>query len=175
MRAEVTAAVVAAALLAGGAGGYALGSRGDAPKPAASPSPTAPSTAPDGPSDDDRRPMSEGPVDVCDSELATQRDLDECAARDLREAEALLARVLPAVLASVDGADRAALERSQRDWRAATDTLCGALGDDGGTIAGMNVVGCTADKVRDRAADLCVWVSPNTDDGLPEACRDLRP
>ncbi|HEX8003372.1 MAG TPA: lysozyme inhibitor LprI family protein [Mycobacteriales bacterium] len=171
MRAPLAAA--AAALLfgvaAGAIGGYAAGHD---PEPVAAPSPSAspvPSATPS-PTPTPTPSASAGPC----QDAQTQLDLNACAARERQQAEALLDRAYRAVLARSEGAARDALERSQRDWRRAADTLCGAQAGQG-SIGPMNAAFCLADAARDRAADVCVWFSPNADADLPPECRDFVP
>ena len=98
------------------------------------------------------------------SDPQTQAAMNECAARDAKEADAELNFIYPKVLAhyqqmdrdseSTEGAKR--LRAAQRAWIAFRDAECAVAGYEalGGSMESMLVSGCIAELTKKRAAEL---------------------
>jgi len=94
----------------------------------------------------------------------TQAEMNECAARDAKEADAELNFIYPKVLAhyqqmdresgSTEGAKR--LRAAQRAWIAFRDAECAVAGYEalGGSMESLLVSGCIAQMTQKRAAEL---------------------
>ena len=160
MTRTLATALLAAALAATTA--CSSGHRAAGPSPAPAPSTTA-SLA--GTPTASATPSPPSCFDTAESTL----EMNDCAARDERDAERLLAAVLAAVRKKLDPAGRATLDRTQRAWRAYRDTFCPTFRA-GGSIDTLNELGCYAGLEMDRARDVCDWYSPNATEDRPAIC-----
>ncbi len=112
------------------------------------------------------------PTDTaCFDTAQTQVRLNECAAAEAHDAEATLDAVLADARAQSTGANRAVLDRAQRQWAAYRGTFCDSFAPDDGSLAPMNFAGCRASLALDRARDVCFRLSPNSDEDAPPSCR----
>jgi uncharacterized protein YecT (DUF1311 family) len=169
----LVALVVAAAAAFGG---YAVGRDRAEPvagNPAPSvtqvpPSPTVPAT----PSATPSPTASPGPDEECVAAAQTQLALNECAALAAADAEAQLGEVLADVRRGTSGAQRTALDKSQREWLTYRKTFCDAFLVASGSIGLMNFSTCRADLAVQRARALCTFASPNVE-AEPPSCRGL--
>lgn len=94
----------------------------------------------------------------------TQADMNQCAARSAREADADLNLIYPQVVAYYEQADRDSeskegvkrLRAAQRAWIAFRDAQCAVDGYEalGGSMESMLVSGCVAEMTKRRANEL---------------------
>jgi len=98
-------------------------------------------------------PAGAARADACKSD-ATQRDLDECAARDFEQADSALNGTYRKIMDRLhdDAEARTLLVAAQKAWLGFRDAECAfdASGTRGGTIHPMLVAGCRAQLTRDR-------------------------
>jgi uncharacterized protein YecT (DUF1311 family) len=99
------------------------------------------------------------------SGLRTQADMNDCAMRDYRSADAELNARYKAARAELQriGSGAAALRDAQRAWVTFRDKACEAEGAQyrGGSIEPMIVAGCLARLTRQRGEDLKALAETN--------------
>jgi uncharacterized protein YecT (DUF1311 family) len=90
------------------------------------------------------------------SEAGTQVEMNECAAREYKAADAALNRVYQQLVTKQEAEDKAALKVAQTAWLKYRDTNCAFVADQykGGTIRPMIYALCLADMTRNRTAEI---------------------
>lgn len=93
--------------------------------------------------------------DPC-SAAKTQRQLDECLAKEKGKTEVHLRTVYAALLKRLKGADRDRLEHAQGKWVEYMDAHCTAVAAlyEGGTLKQAILAGCRGALTQERAANL---------------------
>jgi uncharacterized protein YecT (DUF1311 family) len=94
-------------------------------------------------------------ADPC-PDARTQTEMNLCAARELRTADAELNRVYQQLTGALEPDLRASLRTAQRAWIAFRDADCRseAAEYEGGSMQPMVLSSCLADRTRDRTAQL---------------------
>src|SRR5258708_14245416 len=97
----------------------------------------------------------DGTVD-CASQSLNQMQLDLCAGRAFKAAEAALDALYLSMMAKYDAANRALLEAAQKSWRVWRDAECTyeTNGTAGGTINSMMQTTCRTAKTSARIKEL---------------------
>jgi uncharacterized protein YecT (DUF1311 family) len=88
-----------------------------------------------------------------------QQQLDACAVRDYRAADAALNNRYREIMAALPAAPRMALRHDQREWLRRRDPSCKskAKNDEGGSIWPLAFYGCLEQSTRKRTAELDGW------------------
>ena len=86
----------------------------------------------------------------------TQREIEECAATGLADANAQLERAYTKHVGALEGEDRERLVQAERAWEHYRDLDCRAAEGvyAGGTMAATEVAACKARLARERLAEL---------------------
>jgi len=92
----------------------------------------------------------------CTSQSLNMMELDQCAGRDFKAAEAKLEALYLSMRAKYDAPNRTLLEAAQRSWRAWRDAECAYVtnGTAGGTINSMMQTKCRTAKTNARVKEL---------------------
>lgn len=90
------------------------------------------------------------------SEAGTQVEMNDCAGKEYKAADAALNRVYQQLVAKLDAEEKTALKTAQTAWIKYRDTNCDFVADQykGGTIRPMIYALCLADVTRNRSAEL---------------------
>jgi uncharacterized protein YecT (DUF1311 family) len=90
------------------------------------------------------------------SEAGTQVEMNDCAGREYKAADAALNRVYQQLVAKLEAEEKTELKAAQTAWIKYRDTNCEFVADQykGGTIRPMIYALCLADVTRNRSAEL---------------------
>jgi len=94
-------------------------------------------------------------VDPCKNPQ-TQFEMNQCAARDYRAADAILNQTYQRLVAMLDDEEKAQLKEAQTAWIKYRDANCEFVGDQykGGTMRPMIAALCLADVTKRRTTEL---------------------
>jgi len=92
----------------------------------------------------------------CASQSLNMRQLDQCAGRDFKAAEARLDALYLSMRAKYDAPNRTLFEAAQKAWRTWRDAECEYVtnGTAGGTINSMMQTKCRTDRTNARLKEL---------------------
>jgi uncharacterized protein YecT (DUF1311 family) len=90
------------------------------------------------------------------ADLNTQAEMNICAGKEYRAADATLNRVYQQLVARLDAEEKAKLKDAQTAWIKYRDANCDFVGEQykGGTIRPLILGLCLADVTRNRTAEL---------------------
>ena len=98
------------------------------------------------------------PTTQCRSD-GTQQDMNECAMRDFRAADAILNITYGEVMQALPQQQRTALRTEQRGWLKARDPACkrAARANEGGSVWPLVFYGCLERSTRERTGEIERW------------------
>lgn len=88
-----------------------------------------------------------------------QQDMNECATRDFRSADAILNITYGEVMQSLPPQRRTALRTEQRAWLKARDPACkrAARASEGGSMWPLQFYSCLERATRERTGEIDLW------------------
>ena len=94
-------------------------------------------------------------IDLCPN-AETQFEMNQCAARDYRAADAVLNRTYQRLVAMLNDEEKSQLKTAQTAWLKYRDSNCEFVGDEfkGGSMRPLIYASCLADMTRKRTVEI---------------------